>query len=472
VFESKQPTTLQNLFFRKRVLVFGYGVSGKQVAAYLRNINLDVYVWDDSEEQRNQAKQDGFTISDVSSVHVIIVSPGIPVYHGDIHPFIRLAKKRNIQILGDLDLFYLEYGDRVDYLGITGTNGKSTTSALVYHILQHCQKNAYLAGNIGTSPIALDLQEGDNKPVLALEVSSFQLEINQKIGFEYASLLNIQADHLDRYGNFENYIAVKKQIIAASKVAFIGIDNVFSRRAYDDVCDDKSRRIIPISILEELKYGVYVVDGYLYDALELEASAIKVARVAGAAHLRGVHNLQNIAFAYAMARLHGCERDEIITAVMSFPGLRHRQQIIKTCRGIRYVNDSKATNIDATIRALECYDNIYWLVGGRAKKEPLDLLTPYLKKIRKAYCYGESAKKFHDFLATNNVMVESFNNMEDAFARAYYNANNEMLDDATVILSPACASFDQFKNFEQRGDNFVSLVNQAMPAINQQKAET
>jgi UDP-N-acetylmuramoylalanine--D-glutamate ligase len=290
-----------------------------------------------------------------------------------------------------------------------------------------------------------------------LETSSFQLELIASLAFDVAVLLNITPDHLDRHGDMDSYIAAKRRIFAGQGtggVAVIGIDDPICRSIADELRAGAAR-IVPISIAEPAPGGVYVESGWLIDATG--ARPLRVLPLAEAERLPGSHNWQNAAAAYAVARALGIAGEVAAAAIRSFTGLVHRQELVATLDGVRYINDSKATNADATEKALACYEAIYWIVGGLPKAGGITSLTPYFGRLRHAYLIGTAAEEFAATLG-DSVPFTRAGDLATALAAASEAARRERAPGAVVLLSPACASYDQFPHFEARGDAFRDMV--------------
>ncbi len=314
-----------------------------------------------------------------------------------------------------------------------------------------------MGGNLGTPALALDaLYQGGT---YVLELSSYQLERIFSITFDTAVLLNISPDHLERHGGLEGYIAAKRQIFhrqTAPRAAVIGVDDPHSRKIHDELVAAGDQVVIPISASgEAVPGGVYVIDGVLYD--DQEGQAIAAIDLKEIESLPGAHNWQNAAAAYAACKAHGVNPATITACLRSFPGLAHRQEMVAEIDGIRFVNDSKATNAEAAARALASYDDIYWIAGGRAKEGGLDGLEPYYPKVRKAFLIGESREAFAGQL-DGKLSYSSCGGLDSAVAEAYAEAAAERRPAPVVLLSPAAASFDAFANFEARGEAFKAAV--------------
>lgn len=445
------------------VAVMGLGKSGLATAEALRESGAEVWAWDDSEAKRKEARAKGFEPVDLttcnwSELTTLVLSPGIPHTHPKPHPVAALARKHKVEIIGDIEL--LARTERhASFLGITGTNGKSTTTALIGHILRAARKRVAVGGNIGAPVLAFD-SVGDG--IYALEMSSFQLELTPSLVCDVAVLINISADHLDRHGGMDGYIAAKKVIFqrqTTPRTAVIGVDDAYCEKIHAQLVAQGDQVVIPISAARRLDRGVFVLDGVLYDAIP--GTAVKVGDLRPIATLPGRHNWQNAAAAYACCRAIGLEAEAIVAAMETYPGLPHRQELVAVADSVSFVNDSKATNADATAKALSCYDAIYWIAGGRAKEGGIAALREFFPRIRRAYLIGEAADDFARTLGSA-VPHEIAGTLDKAIAAAHRAAAADRASSPVVLLSPACASYDQFANFEARGDAFRDLAR-ALP---------
>lgn len=458
-----------------KYVVFGLGLSGNATVKFLLKQGYTVFAADDNSASLFNLKQevvnssefrgkliiiDDYSRIDWQGVDALILSPGIPLHYPVPHPIVSLAKGNQCRIICDIELLF-DYHPKAYFLGITGTNGKSTTTALVGHILTELNKKNAVGGNIGKPALLMpDLQEQE---FYVLEMSSYQLDLIDRTRFNIAALLNITPDHLDRHNDMAGYIAAKKRIFLNQQkddYAVICIDNENSRKVYQDLSDDQNYRgnLIAVSTKEVLPHGVSITDGFIINNIEGLATKILLSNLL---YLKGEHNLQNVVVAFTVACLAGASQEQIVAAIKSFKGLKHRLQLIRTIGSINFINDSKATNSDSTENALKAYNNIYLILGGRPKDGGIISLVPYFKKITKAYLIGEASVDFAKVLAKNEVDFEECGYLENAFNKAYQDAARDQggnLKEKNIILSPACASFDQWKNFEVRGDYFCQLV--------------
>jgi UDP-N-acetylmuramoylalanine--D-glutamate ligase len=455
-------------FRDEQVAVLGLARSGLAAAASLQKGGARVLAWDDAAGKRRAAAAAGVPITDLAgrdfaAIKALILSPGIPHRFPKPHPLAERARAAGSEIIGDIELL-ARTCRAARYVGITGTNGKSTTTALIGHILRQAGRRVAVGGNLGTPVLALDALGADG--LYVLELSSYQLELTESLALEVAVLLNITPDHLDRHGGMAGYVAAKRRVFGArhkARAAVIGIDDEPSRALAAALVAEGGTPVIPISAETRASGGVFVEAGALID--DIEGKAAPVLELAGLARLPGRHNWQNAAAAYAVARRLGLARGEIAASLGSFPGLAHRQELIATIDGVRYVNDSKATNADAAAKALACYDDIYWIAGGLAKEGGIAALAPFFPRIRHAFLIGTAAAAFAETLA-GRVPFPRSGELAGAVAAARAAALEAGKPGAVVLLSPACASFDQFSDFEQRGESFRRLVA-ALPGARQ-----
>ncbi|MDP6573371.1 MAG: UDP-N-acetylmuramoyl-L-alanine--D-glutamate ligase [Rhodospirillales bacterium] len=449
----------------RSVAVLGLGRAGLATAKALKRGNADVWAWDDDAEARRVAAGEGVPLVDLhacewSDVAALVQSPGIPHTHPSPHPVAALARQAGCEIIGDVELLARSQRD-ARYIGITGTNGKSTTTALIDHVLGAAGQRIEVGGNIGTPALAMEPLGSDGTYVL--EMSSYQLELSPSVTFDVAVLLNISPDHLERHRGMSGYVAAKKMIFqgqTAAHTAIVCIDDAHCRSIFEDLDAASGQAVIPVSGHARAAGGVFVFDGVLHD--DTEGRAAPVMDLRGLTTLPGAHNWQNSAAAYAAAKAAGAAPRLIAEGIGTYSGLAHRQELVSIVDAIAYVNDSKATNADASAKALACYDNVYWIVGGQAKHGGLQGLEPLMGRIRHAFLIGEAAPAFADSLR-GKVDISLCGDLATAVWRARDTAVREGFEDAVVLLSPACASFDQFANFEARGDAFRALV-EAMPA--------
>ncbi len=446
-------TIALDIFRGKSVAVLGLARSGLATLAALKAGGAHSFGWDDGEKTRAACAAEGFDV--VAPDHwpwaqlsALVPSPGIPTSH----KLFAQARSAGAEIIGEIELLQ-RARPAARYVGITGTNGKSTTTALIAHIVRQANLPVEVGGNLGTPALALKSLGADG--VYVIELSSFQLDLTNALSVDVAVLLNITPDHLDRHGSMDNYIAAKRKIFRAGRLkhAIIGIDDEPSRAIATALAKD-GIAVKTISVGRANDTGIAVIDGVMHEA----GRAIFDLRPAEA--LPGAHNWQNAGAAYAATRALGIETDTIKSAMLSFPGLAHRIETVATLKGVRYINDSKATNADAAARALACFETIYWIAGGRAKAGGIASLEPWFDRIACAYLIGEAESEFAATLE-GRVRYRRAGNLGAALNAARDDAEREGRPNPVVLLSPACASYDQFANFEGRGETFRTLV-QAM----------
>jgi len=450
-------TSLQGQTF----LVVGLGKSGMSAVHALQAAGITVYAWDDNADARAKvdcalAHEDDI---DWDGLTAVVWSPGIAHTLPKPHPIADMAWKKKVPLICDVDLL-ARAKPTARFIGITGTNGKSTTTSLIAHAIQQSGRHCAVGGNLG-HPV-LELEDLPDDGVYVLELSSYQLELVPSLCCEIAVHLNISPDHIDRHGDLDGYVAAKMRLFTRSKdgaVAIMGQDDPKSLEMSAELYKRKDWTLFPISVTQQLSCGVYLQGHHLVDHTEtapeliLDMNEVPV--------LTGAHNAQNAAAAYAALRTFGLSIGEAISGIRSFPGLAHRQERISSINGVLYINDSKATNADATERALNSYNNIFWIAGGMAKAGGIEPLAPYFGKVIKTYLIGEAAPEFAKTLGEQNA-YELCGTLNTAFlsarkdAEAFAHANPERTP--VVMLSPACASWDQFKSFEARGDAFRDLV--------------
>jgi UDP-N-acetylmuramoylalanine--D-glutamate ligase len=454
-------------FSGRSVALFGLGGSGIATARALEAGGASVVVWDDSEAGRIRARAVGLKVEDLSDADwtrfdAFILSPGVPFTHPAPHWTVQRAQSAGVEIIGDIELFCREREARAGgapFVAITGTNGKSTTTALIAHILREAGRDVQLGGNIGT-PI-LELEPPSEERIHVVECSSFQIDLTPSLSPTIGVLINLTPDHLDRHGTMENYAAIKERLVAQSEIALVGVDDSYCHEigARLTAAASEGQRVVPVSASRVLDWGFYVEgDKILFRELGHAPEEVEtIGALTGARALRGAHNAQNAAFAAAAAWECGLEDDEIASGLLSFPGLAHRMEDVGRIGRVAFVNDSKATNADAAGKALTSFDNIFWIAGGRSKEGGIEALRPYFSRIRKAYLIGEASGEFAATLS-GAVEFEQCGVLDAAIDRAAKDALKSDVSDPVVLLSPACASYDQFTNFETRGDAFRDLV--------------
>lgn len=438
----------------KPIAIVGLGKSGLHTYEACKAAGIETVLWDDNAAARKDLPTEDLTKADFNRFALLCLAPGIPLTHPQPHPAVLQAQKAHCPVVCDIELFHLAY-PKIKTIGITGTNGKSTTTALVGHILKTAGVESAVGGNIGEA--SLSLPQLSVKGVYIFELSSYQLDLCPTFAPDIAALVNLSPDHLDRHGGMGGYIAAKKKIFRGTGTAIIGLDDDWSRQVYGDIANT-ARRDIPVSVEKPLSEGICVTaDGVLKD------NGFTVFDLKECKTLQGQHNWQNAAIAYAACSAYGISTAKIIAGLKTFPGLAHRQNIIATYNGVTYINDSKATNDQAAAMALRTYDPIYWIAGGKPKDGGYPDCEKYLSHVRHAFLIGEAEDKMAAWLEEKKVSFTRTGTLEKAVAKAHEMAQAEKRKKAVVLLSPACASFDQFRNFEKRGEAFADLVGKLAP---------
>lgn len=449
----------------KTIGVFGLARSGLSVANSLLVGGCNVLAWDDNAANRDH---DELNVTDLYKVDFkqldgIAIAPGVPLTHPKPHALVEKAKAADIAIFSDMEIFANCRASLPTHklTAITGTNGKSTTTALLSHVLNAAGHKAVEGGNIGVPILSLKpLPSGGN---YVFEVSSFQIDLMHNFDADVAILLNITPDHLDRHGSMEGYVNSKAKLFkmqSPDHVAIIGVDDVYGQK----IVASLNQKTIPISVEKEVLGGVYVLAGKLFDAIN--GVPEMMGSLAGCKALRGEHNGQNAAAVYAAGRLLGLSSSAIFEGFESFPGLRHRLQVVAEKDGILYVDDSKASNTDAAQKALLAYDHIHWIAGGRLKEDDLSALDDGLSRVKHAYLVGEAADSLEDFIEGKIPYTKT-----KTIKKAVAEANLRAISGDVVMLAPACASFDQYPDFEARGRDFAKHVAQVTgKAIDIEKA--
>ncbi len=441
------------------VAVMGLGRSGLAAARALAAGGAEVRAWDDNAATRSAAEGAGIAVADLrqcdwSDMAALVLSPGIPHSFPAPHPVARLAKEAGCDIICDVDLLG-RAAPAAHYVGITGTNGKSTVTALIGHIFDAAGLSAQTGGNLGR-PV-LEFEPASTDGWYVLEMSSYQLERTFSIAFEIAVLINISADHLDRHGGMDGYVAAKTNIFRGQRdrhTAVVGVDDERSKAIAEMLAAAGDRRVVPVSGERRVEGGVYVTDGTLTDETGPQPVTVSIGAIPT---LPGRHNWQNAAAAWAACRAAGLAPTDIERAMTSYPGLPHRQQVVAVVDGMAWINDSKATNAEATAKALDCYADVYWIAGGEAKAGGIDALAPWFGRMRHAFLIGAAAADFADTLDGQVAHTVSAD-LATAVGQAWTMVHENAPAGAVVLFSPACASFDQFRDFEERGRTFMKLV--------------
>ncbi|MGN6284031.1 MAG: UDP-N-acetylmuramoyl-L-alanine--D-glutamate ligase [Afipia sp.] len=449
-------------FAGKTVAVFGLGGSGLACCHALKAGGAQVIAGDDSADKLAEAARAGFMTADLRTVSwsnfaALILTPGVPLTHPVPHWSVLAARQAGVEVIGDVELFCRErrrHAPNAPFVAITGTNGKSTTTALIAHLMREAGFDAQMGGNIGTAILSLEPPRAGR--VHVIEMSSYQIDLTPSLDPSVGILLNVTEDHLDRHGTIENYAAVKERLVAgvqAGGTAIVGVDDSYCAAVADRI-ERGGKRVVRVSVKRPLADGIY----FDHDTIVQSAGGARtdVATIGGIGSLRGLHNAQNAACASACALALGVGQDALQAGLRSFPGLAHRMEQIGRKDGVLFINDSKGTNADAAARALSSFGDIFWIVGGKPKTGGIESLREFFPRIRKAYLIGEAADDFAKTLG--DVPHEISKTLEMAVPAATRDAVASGLSAPVVLLSPACASFDQFPNFEKRGDRFRDLV--------------
>ena len=443
----------------RRVALFGLGGSGLSTLRALVAGGAEVAAWDDSEAARAKASAAGYAPVDLASAdwskfQLFVLAPGVPLTHPKPHWTVERAKSADLAIVGDIELFCrerAEHAPRSPFVAITGTNGKSTTTALIAHVLREAGREVAMGGNIGV-PI-LDLPPPSDDRVHVVECSSFQIDLAPSLAPSVGMLINVTPDHLDRHGTVEAYAAIKERLVANAGIALVGVDDEYCRAIATRLKNARANRLVAISKQPSPLADVWISD----HCVMTRDSAAPLIDLRIAPALRGAHNGQNAAFAFAAARALGLGIDEIARGFASFPGLAHRMEQVGRRGRVLFVNDSKATNADAAEKALLSFRDIFWIVGGKPKEGGIEPLRALFPRVAKAYLIGAASESFAATLG-DAVRFERCGTLEVATAAAARDAALSEAPEPVVLLSPACASYDQFPNFEARGNRFRALV--------------
>jgi UDP-N-acetylmuramoylalanine--D-glutamate ligase len=455
------------IFKDMHVALFGLGGSGVATALALIAGGAVVHAWDDNESGRVKATQQGIQIDDLNKADwgqfsALILAPGVPLTHPEPHWVVKKAKKAKVEIIGDLELFARERASLMPnspFIAITGTNGKSTTTALIAHLLKVAGKDVQMGGNIGVPVLQLEPPAEDK--IHVLEISTFQIDLAPSLNPSVGILLNLTPDHIDRHGDFANYASIKERLVQASDMAVIGHDDEHCRMIAMRR-QEKNLPMVAISAQTRLEQGIFAADSAIL--LARGDRVLKIADIGGIGSLRGKHNAQNVAAAIAAVSLQGVDAATIQIGLNSFPGLEHRMEEIGHLGRTLFINDSKATNADSTDKALSAFQSgIFWIVGGKAKEGGIESLLSYFSHVEKAYLIGDAMEEFAKTL-NGKIPFERSQTLEMAVEHAAIDAVGSDASQPVVLLSPACASYDQFANFEMRGKRFRELC-QGLPGF-------
>lgn len=442
----------------QKVGVLGLGITGISAVESLNRSGVNVSVWDDCQKRRLLAENLGFSVIDfriegLGNIDLLFVSPGIPLAYPEPHPIVGLARRNGVKIVSDMELLQ-QSCPNAHYIGVTGTNGKSTVTSLIGHLLRHVGGPVQVGGNLGKPALGLEML--DEGGTYVLELSSYQLDLIKQEFFNVAVWTNLSPDHIDRHGTFNNYFEAKKKIFSGNGGhAIIGVDDEISLNLFQELKAENNRLVIPVSAGRHVKNGVSVASGVLCD--DIDSRSRQVMDVTNIATLRGVHNWRNIGLAYAAVRAAGLSSSEFVENLGTYPGLPHRLEVVGIYKGVTYVNDSKATNLASAASALSCFQSIYWIMGGRAKDVSVVQFASALSRVVHAFTIGESGKVFAEMLE-GRVPVINSKSLAAAVGQATSLALSNTDTSPVVLLSPGCASFDQFANFEARGRAFCDIV--------------
>lgn len=460
----------------KVVSVFGLGISGVSTIRYFINLSVScIYIYDDNNGVLQSVSKMFASFNNVivmkpcewewNKVECLVLAPGVPLEFPEAHEVVKLAKNVNCRIISDVELLWELKYKTAKFVVVSGTNGKTTTTTLIGSILKCFGYNVQIGGNIGVGVLDLDL----NADIYVLELSSYQLDLLDKACFDIAVLLNIASDHLERYGDIlDNYINSKKRILYCDNnnknyIRILGVNTEITRSLYSEF-SNKIENLIPISYNEVLYYGVSMLD----DVVQINLPDISDKFILSKHQtLIGIHNNENIMAAYITCINLGCKKEHIISVINSFCSLDHRIQVVAKYNNVIFVNDSKATNIAATQKALLCFRDIYWIVGGKKKNDDIRVLKDELKRVKKAYIIGESRSYFDyelgKFNLNRKVFVDLFSAIDEVMhdVLSYCDAQKELV----VLFSPACSSFDQFRNYEHRGEVFTQYIVESLKNV-------
>ncbi|WP_245215730.1 UDP-N-acetylmuramoyl-L-alanine--D-glutamate ligase [Pararoseomonas baculiformis] len=434
-------------FAGTRIAVLGLGRAGLPAALRLREWGAEVIAWDDGEAARAQAAEAGLRLERPADFDLLMISPGIPHRGPKAHPVALRAAEIGAPVLCDVEFLYRAVraaGSRARFVGITGTNGKSTTTALLDHIARRAGMVVSTGGNLG--PAALDMPILPDDGAYILEMSSYSAERLDQARFDLGALLNLSPDHLDRHGDMAGYAAAKARVMLGNDVAVFGMDDAGTR----GLATEHRGRVVPVSGTAPQTGGIWA------EGVSLRDERGVIADLSGAIALPGIHNAQNAAAATALAFGLGISREVVARALLTYPGLPHRQERVGELDGIAFLNDSKATNADSAAYALACHERVVWIAGGVPKAGGIVPLAPYFPRIAEALLIGQAAEEFAATLAAHGVPNRILGTLEAAVPAALEAARRT--GSGAVLLSPACASFDQFRSFEARGDAFRTLV--------------
>lgn len=459
-------------FAGRRVAVFGLGSSGLAAARALRGGDAAVVCWDDGAAGRAAAEAARFAVEDLGAadwdgISALVLAPGVPLTHPEPHWVVEKARAAGVEIIGDIELFFRQRAadcPEAPVVCITGTNGKSTTTALVAHILRTSGHDVQMGGNIGKAILTLEPPAMDR--VHVIEISSFQIDLTPSLAPTIGALLNITPDHIDRHGTVEAYAALKERVVTRARMAVVGIKDGLAIDGFSDricrVAQDSGTPVLAFSRQRaQVDNTTYCEDGLLQRFIALgngNGLGEVLSDIGRIPTLRGAHNQENAAAAFNICEWLGIAHDDIGTAMKTYAGLPHRMEEVGRVDRVLFINDSKATNADSAERALSAFpSDIYWILGGTPKAGGITTLEPLFSRIAKAYLIGAASDQFAATLE-GKVAFERSGTLDQAIVAAARDAGASDADEPVVLLSPACASYDQFTNFEVRGDAFRELV--------------
>ncbi|WP_336279515.1 UDP-N-acetylmuramoyl-L-alanine--D-glutamate ligase [Bartonella sp. CB175] len=453
----------------QKVALFGLGRSGLAAAQALISGGAEVVAWDDNPVGLEAACREGIPTKDLqyenwSEFGALILTPGVPLTYPNPHWVVDKARQAGVEIIGDIELFvrarnhFLKthgFCDRdVPFIAITGTNGKSTTTALLAHLLEQMGYSVQMGGNIGTA--ILTLKPFVKERIYVIECSSFQIDLTPSIQPTIGLLLNLTPDHIDRHGSFAHYVQAKRRLISRALHAFISVDDAVCQALYQELINE-GHKIEAISKERFLENGFYANETKLFSVYHGRRHML--VDLANMTALRGSHNAQNTLMVLATLQALKITDSYIEKYLASYKGLPHRMQQVCKIGSVLFINDSKATNADASAPALSTFNDIFWIVGGQAKEGGINALKRFFYKIRKAYLIGTSAEEFSGVIGSSFPFSMSLT-LKNAVHEAASDAVRCEAKEAVILFSPACASYDQFKNYEERGDAFISFVLQ------------
>jgi len=447
----------------KKIIIFGLARSGVAAIDFLSKLNYQIQIHDDKRGSIDKILSypniiKCYDIDDIKwdNIDYLLLSPGVPLYFPTPHKIVKLANQKNIKIISDIEIFYNIF-PKQNYIGITGTNGKSTVTTLTSNIFSDSKKEFDFGGNIGKAVFDMSILPENSHYIL--ELSSYQLDLLFHTNFKIAILLNITPDHLARHGNFENYILSKIRVFQNQQkgdFSIIGIDNKNTSKIYQTLKSDCNFRakLIPFSIKNILDQGFAIKDQIIYE------NGKEIANLQNKILIKGDHNLENILASFIAGYLSGINIDSIIYSISKFTGLKHRMQFVRNIKNANFINDSKATSLEATIMAIKNFDNIHLILGGEIKDDDFNILSNYKNHISKCYLIGAATDKLYNILS-NQISCQKSYDLKSAIDDSYRIVKNSK-EKASILLSPAAASFDQWKDFEERGEFFIDYVERLL----------